>query len=104
MTSLADRNDTAPKAVGPEEETQTVDINVNGRSRRDVVPTRELLVDYLRSDRGLTGTHIGCDEGVCGACTVHVDGKPMKSCMMLCAQADGCEVKTVESLGTPDAL
>jgi carbon-monoxide dehydrogenase large subunit len=104
MTSLADRNDTAPETFAPEEETQTVDITVNGRSRRDVVPTRELLVDYLRGDRGLTGTHIGCDEGVCGACTVHVDGKPMKSCMMLCAQADGCEVRTVESLGTPDAL
>ncbi|MQA76771.1 MAG: aldehyde oxidase, partial [Solirubrobacterales bacterium] len=63
-----------------------------------------LLVDYIRGDRGLTGTHIGCDDGCCGACTVHIDGKPSKSCLMLCSQADGCDIKTVESLGRPGEL
>lgn len=81
-----------------------VEITVNGQTRRAAVPPRQLLVDYVRQDCGLTGTHTGCEDGVCGACTLHVDGQPMKPCMMFTAQADGCEVSTVESLGDPMQL
>ena len=62
---------------------------------------RKLLTDFLREDLGLTGTHIGCEHGACGACTVLVDGQPVRSCIMLAVQADGCEVTTVEGI-TPD--
>jgi carbon-monoxide dehydrogenase large subunit len=105
MSTTADRLPDAPApAEEPTQETQDVEITVNGQRRRATVPTRELLVDYIRRDCGLTGTHIGCDDGRCGACTVHVDGLPSKPCMMLCVQADGCRVDTVESLGTPEEL
>ena len=67
-----------------------------------VVPARQLLVHFIRDTLGLKGTHIGCDSGNCGACTVIVDGKAIKSCMMLAAQADGAEIETVESLSRPD--
>jgi aerobic carbon-monoxide dehydrogenase small subunit len=78
-------------------------IMVNGVSwDRDVDP-RVALVDHLRDGLGLTGTHIGCEQGVCGACTVLVDGRSVLSCLMLAVQADGCEVTTVESLASgPD--
>ncbi len=75
-----------------------ITVNVNGASEtRDVEP-RRLLVDFIRSDAGLTGTHIGCDTSSCGACTVLLDGRPVKSCTVLAVQADGGEVKTVEGL------
>jgi len=75
-----------------------ITVNVNGASEtRDVEP-RRLLVDFIRSDAGLTGTHIGCDTSSCGACTVLLDGRPVKSCTVLAVQADGSEVKTVEGL------
>jgi aerobic-type carbon monoxide dehydrogenase small subunit (CoxS/CutS family) len=81
-----------------------IDVTVNGvRHRRDVEP-RLLLSDFLRIDLGLTGTHVGCEHGVCGACTVLLDGAAVRSCLMLAAQADGHTVATVESLGTPDDL
>ena len=75
-----------------------ITVNINGASEtRDVEP-RRLLVDFIRSDAGLTGTHIGCDTSSCGACTVILDGRPVKSCTVLAVQADGSEVKTVEGL------
>ena len=75
-----------------------ITVNVNGASEtRDVEP-RRLLVDFIRSDAGLTGTHIGCDTTSCGACTVLLDGVPVKSCTVLAVQADGRAVKTVEGL------
>ncbi|HXT71616.1 MAG TPA: (2Fe-2S)-binding protein [Vicinamibacterales bacterium] len=79
-----------------------VDVTVNGtRHRRDVEP-RLLLSDFLRQDLGLTGTHVGCEHGVCGACTILFDGEPARACIMLAAQADGHEILTIESLAAPD--
>lgn len=71
-------------------------LKVNGEDVNGTVPVRRNLVDFLRSDLGLTGSHIGCEHGVCGACTVLVDGAIVRGCLMLAAQADGCEVETVE--------
>ena len=75
-----------------------ITINVNGTKRTADVESRRLLVDAIRSDFGLTGTHIGCDTTSCGACTVLVDGVPVKSCTMFAVQADGSSVTTVEGL------
>jgi aerobic-type carbon monoxide dehydrogenase small subunit (CoxS/CutS family) len=71
---------------------------VNGRAVAADVEPRTLLSDFLRHDLGLTGTHVGCEHGVCGACTIHVDGEPMRSCLMFAVQADGRAVRTVEAL------
>ena len=73
-------------------------IRVNGTLRESEIEPRVLLVEFLRESCGLTGTHVGCETGVCGACTVLVDGKAVKSCTMFAAQADGSEVTTVEGL------
>jgi carbon-monoxide dehydrogenase small subunit len=83
---------------------QRVDIafTINGTPRTDAVEPRLLLSDYLRHTLGLTGTHVGCEHGVCGACTVLVDGQAVRACLMFAAQIDGCEVRTVESLAAPD--
>src|SRR2546425_1005381 len=81
-------------------------VTVNGiQYERDVEP-RLLLSDFLRQDLGLTGTHVGCEHGVCGACTVLLDGEPVRSCLMLAVQADGAALTTVEGLapGGPDEL
>jgi aerobic carbon-monoxide dehydrogenase small subunit len=75
---------------------------INGRPVTDDVPARLSLADYLRERRGLTGTHVGCEQGVCGACTVLVDGRSMRACLMLAVQADGGDVRTVEGLAEPD--
>ena len=77
-----------------------ISVTVNGKRCTGEVASRTLLSDYLREDLSLTGTHIGCDTSSCGACTIHVDGKAVKSCTMLAVQADGCEVTTVEGLAT----
>ncbi len=77
---------------------RTITVTVNGVPRKATVPVRRLLSDALRHDLGLTGTHVGCEHGVCGACTVLVDGAPVRSCLMLAVQADGAEVRTVEGL------
>lgn len=77
-----------------------INVTVNGASHASEVDGRTLLVDYLREHLSLTGTHIGCDTSSCGACTIHVDGKAIKSCTMLAAQADGCEITTVEGLAS----
>ena len=81
--------------------TSTVEMTVNGEVCRQVVESRLHLADFLRHHLGLTGTHLGCEQGVCGMCTVLVDGLPVKSCIMLAAQAGGHDVTTVEAL-SPD--
>lgn len=78
----------------------TIDVTVNGRKYRRQVEPRMLLVEFIREELGLTGTHIGCDTSYCGACTVQVNGAATKSCTMFAVQADGCEVLTVEGLET----
>jgi carbon-monoxide dehydrogenase small subunit len=75
-----------------------VHVRVNGRDHAAEVPARLLLSDFLRDRLGLTGTHVGCEHGVCGACTVHLDGVPVRACLMLAVQADGAELTTVEGL------
>ena len=81
-----------------------VQIEVNGRPRDDWVEERELLVTYLRETLGLTGTHVGCVVGECGACSVHLDGALVKSCLVLAVQAGGRSVRTVEGLGRAGEL
>ncbi len=82
----------------------TVSTRVNGTAYKRVVEPRLLLSDFLRHELGLTGTHVGCEHGVCGACTVLVDGLPMRSCLMFAPQAEGREVTTVEGLANGDEL
>jgi carbon-monoxide dehydrogenase small subunit len=77
---------------------------VNGSPVAGSAPARKLLVDFLREDLGLTGTHAGCEQGVCGACTVLIDGQPARSCITLAAQLDGNEVTTVEALSADGEL
>jgi aerobic carbon-monoxide dehydrogenase small subunit len=83
---------------------QTVTIQINGRKRSADIPPRLLLSDCLRHKMGMPGTHVGCEHGVCGSCTVIVDGRATRSCLMFAVQADGCEVTTVEGLSKGDAL
>lgn len=82
----------------------TVTMNVNGNSVSAEVEARTLLVQFLRENLRLTGTHVGCDTSQCGACVVHVDGKSVKSCTMLAVMADGCEVTTIEGLANGSEL
>ena len=79
-------------------------LTVNGRSVREQVEPRLLLTDFLRQTLGLTGTHVGCEHGVCGACTVLVDGVSVRGCCMLAVQADGLTIQTVEGLAENGAL
>ena len=81
-----------------------VDVAVNGRRRRESVEPRLLLSDFLRHTLGLTGTHVGCEHGVCGACTVLLDGDPVRSCLVLAVQAEGRSVRTIEGLATGGEL
>jgi carbon-monoxide dehydrogenase small subunit len=81
-----------------------IDVTVNGVGHRRSVESRLLLSDFLRQDLGLTGTHVGCEHGVCGACTVLLDGEPVRSCLAFAVQAEGHEITTVEGLGTADDL
>jgi carbon-monoxide dehydrogenase small subunit len=82
----------------------TVTVTVNGTQYERTVEPRLLLSDFLRHELGLTGTHVGCEHGVCGACTVLFDGEPVRSCLMFAVQASGHEILTVEGLGTPEDL
>ena len=82
----------------------TVTVTVNGTHYERSVEPRLLLSDFLRHHVGLTGTHVGCEHGVCGACTVLFDGEPVRSCLMFVVQANGHEITTVEALGTPENL
>jgi aerobic carbon-monoxide dehydrogenase small subunit len=84
--------------------TRPVTVTVNGQVRSAEIETRLLLVHFLRQTLGLTGTHIGCDTSSCGACTVLLDGTPVKSCTMFAVQADGRELTTVEGLAPPGGL
>jgi carbon-monoxide dehydrogenase small subunit len=82
----------------------TIAVTVNNVRYERAVEPRLLLSDFLRYELGLTGTHVGCEHGVCGACTVLFDGQPVRSCLMFAVQASGHEVTTVEGLGAPDNL
>lgn len=90
------------------EQLYAISIEVNGERREALVPARLTLVDFLRDTLGLTGTHAGCEHGICGACSVLLDGQAVRSCIMYAVQADGCRITTIEGLarpdGTPDAL
>jgi aerobic-type carbon monoxide dehydrogenase small subunit (CoxS/CutS family) len=81
-----------------------VSVEINGEQVELEVPARRLLVHFLRDDLGFTGTHVGCDTGNCGACTVHLDGEPVKSCMLLAVQVDGARLTTVEGLASNGEL
>jgi aerobic-type carbon monoxide dehydrogenase small subunit (CoxS/CutS family) len=80
------------------EETMQINLTVNGERVSCAVPVRQHLVDFLRTELGLTGSHIGCEHGICGACSVRVDGVVVRGCLMLAAQADGTDVVTIEGL------
>ena len=79
-----------------------IGVVVNGEQHRGQVEGRRTLADFLREDCALTGTHLGCEHGVCGACTVIVDGEAVRSCLMFAVQADGADIVTIEGLGGPD--
>ena len=81
-----------------------IKLTVNGIEQQASVEPRLLLSDFLRHELGLTGTHVGCEHGVCGACTLLVDGDSMRSCLLFAVQLDGCSIETVESLGTLNNL
>ena len=81
-----------------------IELTVNGRLVRETAEPRLLLTDFLRHRLGLTGTHVGCEHGVCGACTVLLDGVAVRGCCLLAVQADGCVVETVESLANANGL
>ena len=85
-------------------DTRSIEVNVNGRAYRREVETRLTLADFLRHELRLTGTHVGCEHGVCGACTVLVDGASARACLMFAVQANGRNVETVESLAAGEAL
>jgi carbon-monoxide dehydrogenase small subunit len=85
-------------------QTSEVSVTVNGSLQRRSVPVRTTLADFLRHELGLTGTHLGCEHGVCGACTVLIDGRSARSCLTLAVQADGCEITTVEALASNGKL
>jgi aerobic carbon-monoxide dehydrogenase small subunit len=82
----------------------TVQLTVNGQPAHGTVEPRVSLADFLRNELDLTGTHLGCEHGVCGACTVLVDGEPVRSCLMFAVQAQGSRITTVEGLATGDTL
>ena len=85
-------------------ETMTVGLTVNGERVTRTVPVRQHLADFLREGLGFTGTHLGCEHGVCGACTVNVDGRLVRSCLILAVQADGCTVETIEGAGARESV
>lgn len=104
MTSVSWPSDFAPSPDNYDEPHITVTTEVNGKQIKEVVATRLHVADFLRQQLGLTGTHIGCEQGVCGMCTVLVDGVVVKSCLMLAVQLDGHKVETVESLAPGEDL
>jgi carbon-monoxide dehydrogenase small subunit len=79
--------------------TAEISVTINGEVIRRTVPVRQNLVDFIRTEAGLTGSHVGCEHGVCGACTVEVDGQTVRGCLMLAVQADGSSVTTIEGFG-----
>lgn len=85
-------------------EQRHIKLIINGETCSGQVEPRKLLVDFLREDLGLTGTHVGCEHGICGACTILVNGEAARSCLMLAVQANGAELRTVEGLASRDGL
>lgn len=85
-------------------QTRTIQVTVNGKAYERDVSVRTLLSDFIRYDLGLTGTHSGCEHGVCGTCTVVFDGEAVRSCLMFAVQADGHDILTIEGIGTPEKL
>ena len=83
---------------------RSVTLNVNGRTRTGEAEPRMLLSDFLRDELRLTGTHVGCEHGICGACTIQIDGKAARSCLMLAVQADGANIATIEGLADGDEM
>jgi len=83
---------------------RTIKVTVNGATYERAVEPRLLLSDFLRHELGLSGTHVGCEHGICGACTILFDGASVRSCLMFAVQANGHEIKTIESLGTPENM
>ena len=90
--------------MGAPAKSRTISVEINGERYEREVPARRLLVHFLRDDLQLTGTHIGCDTGNCGACTIHLDGEAVKSCMLLAVQANGATITTVEGLASNGEL
>ena len=86
------------------EDRRPLRVEVNGAWHSEEVEPRLLLSDFLRHQLRLTGTHVGCEHGVCGACTVLLDGQPVRACLIFAIQTEGCSVTTVEGLGTPESL
>ena len=99
---MPDRDDESRAGTPGSDELFEVSLTVNGAARTVAVPARRLLSDCLRHDLRLTGTHVGCEHGVCGACTVLLDGVAVRSCLLLAVTADGCAVTTVEGLAGRD--
>lgn len=85
-------------------ERQTIHLRVNGQDFEREVEVRRLLADFLRHDLGLTATHLGCEHGVCGACTIIMDGESVRSCLLFAVQADGAEIMTLEGLANGDEM
>ncbi|MBM3482973.1 MAG: (2Fe-2S)-binding protein [Alphaproteobacteria bacterium] len=85
-------------------ETRTIRVTINGRAFGRTIETNLLLSDFIRHEVELTGTHVGCEHGVCGACTILFEGKPARSCLMLAVQADGARIETIESLADGERL
>jgi len=83
---------------------RTIRLRVNGREHQRTVEVRKTLADFLRENLDLTGTHLGCEHGVCGACTIVMDGEAVRSCLLFAVQADGAEILTVEGLARGDSL
>lgn len=88
----------------PQREVQLIALDVNGEQHEVITEPRRTLVDVLRHDLRLTGTHVGCEHGICGACTVLVDDRPARACLMFAVQAEGARIRTVESLSEGDQL
>jgi aerobic carbon-monoxide dehydrogenase small subunit len=84
--------------------TVDIEVKVNGKMRKASVPARLLLSDFVRQNLTLPGTHVGCEHGVCGSCTILVNGEPVRSCLMFAAQVDGAEISTVEAMGKASSL
>ncbi|MGE0649295.1 MAG: (2Fe-2S)-binding protein [Alphaproteobacteria bacterium] len=86
------------------DERRTIRVTINGASYERSVEPNLLLADFIRQEAGLTGTHVGCEHGVCGACTILYEGRPIRACLMLAVQADGARLETIESLAMGDTL
>lgn len=99
------RTPSRPRRTAPRpRERQRITVTVNGVPHSGEVEVRKTLADFIREDIGLTGTHLGCEHGVCGACTILLHGQAVRSCLLFAVQADGAEITTVEALGTPEHL